>query len=77
MRNYNSSIDSFENDLVYGVFSLTTIEMQNLTFFGETSPEFGAAKDEKQEKFDYRLIGDELMIVDRENLPPGAVCMPE
>lgn len=52
--------------------SFSTADIESMLFYGDTSPEPDFSEIGLREG-EYRLIGDELMRVDGQNLPPDAI----
>lgn len=57
--------------------SFSTAEIQDQLFYSESSPYLFPTGTERKTEGEFKLIGDELMQVDRVNLPPGATPLKE
>jgi len=76
MKIFTNTNSGFPDDYVSYEISFSTAEMESMLFYGDFSP--GPYSPEIAEpENDYRLIGDELMHVDRKNLPPNGVTIEE
>lgn len=72
MRIYSNAIILTQTDFVSFERSFSTAEIQDQLFYSESSPCLSPIGTERKAEGEFRLIGDELMQVDRVNLPPGA-----
>jgi len=76
MKNSVNTSTEHSGEFLYYELSYSTAEIEGTLFQGEFSPEhycFEIAEPEGE----YRLIGDEIMRLDRQNLPPDAVIFEE
>jgi len=76
MKIFTNTNSGSPDDYVSYEISFSTAEIESILFHGEFSSELHSPEIAEPEN-DYRLIGDELMRVDRKNLPPNAVTVEE
>lgn len=71
----NTNYASFDKFVSYEL-SFSTADIETMLFYDDSSPEPAHFEADKP-IVEYKIIGDELMRVDRNNFPPGTVIQPE
>jgi hypothetical protein len=77
MKTYSNTILVDKTDVVSYQISFSTAEIQDQLFYSEYSPSFSAIEQEPETQQQFKLIGDELMELDMNNLPPSASLLEE
>lgn len=71
MKNFSNANSDYSEDFISYIFSLSTAEIEDTIFQGDLSPESTYFETEETKK-EYKLIADELMQINMQNIPPDS-----